>query len=676
MQFLRVILVFAVSLAFSVSVAPPVLAQDAASLRATEPPANTIWVEALDLAKMSAGRHGRPGQSVRNTPITLDTQVYSHGLGVASGAELLIALHGQGQRFAAMVGIDDGRKTGMGSVTFEVYLDGKKAADSGLIKAGQPAKLLSVDLTGAKLMTLLVSDGGDGPRDDDADWAGAMIVMAPGEGAMGRQVVPETLDLPDDPAPKIASGAAAQPRINGPRRVGSTPGRPFLFLIPATGEAPLTFSAKNLPAGLTLDAKTGIISGTLKSAGETVVQVTVSGPKGKSSRELTIVGGENALAQTPPMGWNSWNVWARAVDAEKVKAAADWMVKSGLASHGFQYINIDDTWEGTRGANGEILTNDKFPDMKALADYVHARGLKLGIYSSPGPKTCAQFEGSYQHETQDADSYAKWGIDYLKYDWCSYRQVAGQTPDLEAMKKPYMVMRDALKQTNRDIVYSLCQYGMGNVWEWGDQVGGDAWRTTGDITDTWGSMAGIGFSQDGHEKFAGPGHWNDPDMLVVGRVGWGPNIHPTRLTPNEQITHITLWSLQSSPLLIGADMSALDQFTVDVLSNDEVLAVNQDPLGKPAGRVARDGWSEVWARPLADGTMAVGLFNRGITAAPVTIKLTALGLTGKQPVRDLWQQKDLAATSDTLTLTVPRHGAVLLKIGKTKAPAAPARSAN
>jgi alpha-galactosidase len=214
------------------------------------------------------------------------------------------------------------------------------------------------------------------------------------------------------------------------------------------------------------------------------------------------------------------------------------------------------------------------------------------------------------------------------------------------------------------------------VWEWGDQVGGDAWRTTGDITDTWGSMAGIGFSQDGHEKFAGPGHWNDPDMLVVGRVGWGPNIHPTRLTPNEQITHITLSSLQSAPLLIGADMSALDQFTVDVLSNDEVLAVNQDPLGKPAGRVARDGWSEVWARPLADGTMAVGLFNRGITAAPVTINLTALGLPGRQPVRDLWQQKDLAPASDTLTLTVPRHGAVLLKIGKPKASAPAARSAN
>src|SRR5262249_33373428 len=512
-------------------------------------------------------------------------------------------------------------------------------------------------------------------RDDDADWAGAVIVMAAGAQA-GSQAAPEALALPIDRPPAIASGSPAQPRINGPRRVGTTPGRPFLFLIPATGEAPLTFTAKNLPAGLVLDAKTGIISGTLKSAGDAVVSLTVSGPKGKSTRDLTIVGGEGMLAQTPPMGWNSWNVWARAVDAEKVRAAADWMAKSGLAAHGYQYINIDDTWEGTRGANGEIQTNSKFPDMKPLADYVHGKGLKLGIYSSPGPKTCAQFEGSYQHETQDAESYAKWGIDYLKYDWCSYRQIAGNQPDLEAMKKPYVVMRDALKHTNRDVVYSLCQYGMGNVWEWGDEVGGDVWRTTGDITDTWGSMSGIGFSQDGHERYAGPGHWNDPDMLVVGRVGWGPNIHPTRLTPNEQITHITLWSLQSAPLLIGADMSALDQFTIDVLSNDEVLAVNQDPLGKTARRVARDGWVEVWARPLADGTMAVGLFNRGIAGAPVTAKWSDLGLSGRLPVRDLWLQNELPDASDTFSATVPRHGAVLVKIGTPKRSGGAVRSAN
>ena len=286
------------------------------------------------------------------------------------------------------------------------------------------------------------------------------------------------------------------------------------------------------------------------------------------------------------MGWNSWNCWAGAIDDAKVRAAADAMVASGLAAHGYEYINIDDTWEKGRDANGEVLGNEKFPDMKALADYVHGKGLKLGIYSSPGPRTCANFEGSYQHEEQDAKTYAKWGIDYLKYDWCSYGEIA-RSRELSELKKPYAVMRDALDKCGRDIVYSLCQYGMGKVWEWGESIGANCWRTGGDINDSWGSVVECGFSQDGHQKFAGPGHWNDPDMLVVGMVGWSANLHPSKLTHNEQVTHITLWSLLSSPLLIGCDMARLDQFTSDLLMNDEVIAINQDPLGKPAGRVVQ-----------------------------------------------------------------------------------------
>ena len=231
---------------------------------------------------------------------------------------------------------------------------------------------------------------------------------------------------------------------------------------------------------------------------------------------------------------------------------------------------------------GVIQTNEKFPDMKALADYVHSKGLKLGIYSSPGPKTCAGFAASYQNEEQDASTYASWGIDYLKYDWCSYGGIA-KDGSLAELQKPYRVMRDALDECGRDIVYSFCQYGMGDVWKWGAEVGGNCWRTTGDINDSWGSMSGIGFGQDGHEKYASPGHWNDPDMLVVGKVGWGPNLHPTGLTPNEQMTHISLWCLLSSPLLIGCDLSDMDQFTLDLLTNDEVLDVNQDPLWQTGG---------------------------------------------------------------------------------------------
>jgi alpha-galactosidase len=369
-----------------------------------------------------------------------------------------------------------------------------------------------------------------------------------------------------------------------------------------------------------------------------------------------------------------------------VKAAADAMVKSGLINHGWTYINIDDYWEvkpiatndatlqgPQRDAQGYIIPNPRFPDMKDLTDYVHSKGLKIGLYSSPGPLTCGRCIGSYDHEDQDAQQYAKWGFDYLKYDWCSYTQIAlEQTGEkqnnytLDTLKKPYQVMREALDKAPRDILFSMCQYGMGNVWEWGAQVGGNSWRTTGDIRDTWGSMSGIGFNQAGHEKFSSPGHFNDPDMLVVGMVGWGPKLHPTRLSPNEQYTHISLWCLLDSPLLIGCDMTQLDDFTLSLLTNDEVLEVSQDPLGKQAGRIAKNGDLEVWAKDMEDGSKAVGLFNRGRESSRVTANWSDLGLTGKQNVRDLWRQKDLGNFSDKFETDVPKHGVVLVRIWPAK----------
>jgi len=463
--------------------------------------------------------------------------------------------------------------------------------------------------------------------------------------------------------PVIAHGDSPAPAINGARTVGATPGRPFLFLVPATGDQPLTFSAQNLPEGLTLDPRTGIITGSVAKEGTYQVDITVSNKLGQASRKITIIAGKGKLAQTPPMGWNSWNVWGLSVDAEKVKAAADAMVKSGLAAHGFQFINIDDGWEKGREANGEIVPNEKFPDMKALSDYVHSRGLKLGIYSSPGPKTCGGYEGTWKHEKQDAESYAKWGIDYLKYDWCSYSLVV-RGRGIEILQRPYREMRKRLEAVDRDIVYSLCQYGMGKVWKWGESVGGNLWRTTGDINDSWSRLKSIGFKQPKIAEYSGPGHWNDPDMLVVGKVGWGPRLHPTRLTKAEQITHITIWAMEAAPLLIGCDMSNLDQFTLDLLTNDDVLAVDQDPLGKAATVKAKKGTTEVWARPLFDGTLAVALFNRGKNPAQVTANWSELGLQGQQPVRDLWQRKELGSFNNSFAAEVPPHGAVMLKIGK------------
>jgi alpha-galactosidase len=631
---------------------------DDQALRAAEAPPDAIWVDSLDLGTMHQD-WGTPhaGKSVEGNPLQLNGVVYPHGVGTHAESELTIELKAAASKFVAMVGVDDEKK-GQGSVQFSVWVDGKQRAETKVLRGGDPPERMEVDLTGARLMILFVWDGNDGISSDHADWAGAMIVLEPG--ATER---PQAVRVGDEPPPPIASGSSPVPAIHGPRIVGATPGKPFLFLIPATGEGPLTFAARNLPPGLSLDPKTGIISGALKYDGRRVVSLTVKGPRGSATRKLIIAGGRHKLAMTPPMGWNSWNVWAGAIDDQKVRQAADWMAQTGLAAHGYQFINIDDTWEAGRAADGEILTNKKFPDMKALSDYVHSKGLKLGIYSSPGPTTCAGFEGSYRREQQDANTYAKWGIDYLKYDWCSYGGVA-PVNDVDDFKKPYRVMRAALDKCGRDIVYSLCQYGMGEVWKWGAEVGGNLWRTTGDIGDSWGSMSSIGFAQDGHEKYAGPGHWNDPDMLVVGKVGWGPNLHPSNLTPNEQITHISLWCLLAAPLLIGCDMSQMDQFTIDLLSNDEVLDVNQDPLGKAAGRRARNDLTEVWARPLWDGTMAVGLFNRSPLKGEVTARWEDLGLTGSQPVRDLWQHKDLGVFDGSFSATVPAHATVLVKIGK------------
>ncbi len=625
------------------------------------PPANAFWLDSLDLHK-AVMKYGSPraGKSIIDKPLTLGGTVFRHGVGSRPSCLLYIELGGAAKEFVSMVGIDDGQE-GNGCARFVVKTDDRQVADSGPVKKAKRPKRITVDLTGVQRLTLEILQGTEGVPLGHADWAGAMIVMTP-----GSTVKPQTFRMPNEPAPPIASTQPApQPQIHGARVVGGLPGLPFDFGIPATGEAPLTFSAEGLPEGLVLSPKTGLIRGVVQKEGDYDVRLRVSGPKGEASRALKIVIGKNKLALTPPMGWNSWNCWASAVDEGKVRASADAMVASGLAAHGYQYINIDDCWQGQRNAKGELIPNDKFPDMTALGEYVHGLGLKFGIYSSPGPKTCAGFEGSWQHEAQDAKSWATWGVDYVKYDWCSYNTLFKDAPG--ELEKPYRVMREALDNCGRAIVYSLCQYGMGDVWKWGAEVGGNVWRTTGDITDTWESLHSIAFRQDECAPYAGPGHWNDPDMLIVGEVGWG-DPHPTNLMKNEQILHMTMWSLLAAPLLIGCDMTKLDTFTLDLLRNDEVIDVNQDPLGTAARRRSADNGLEVWSRPLADGTIAVGLFNRAEKGTEVTARWQDLGLTGAQPVRDLWQWKDLGEFSDKFAAHVPAHGALLLKVGRPTNP--------
>ena len=360
---------------------------------------------------------------------------------------------------------------------------------------------------------------------------------------------------------------------------------------------------------------------------------------------------DNGLARTPPMGWNSWNHFRGRVDDATVKSIADAMVASGMKAAGYTYVNIDDTWEAGRDPSGRILTNRKFPDMKALADYVHGKGLKLGIYSSPGPRTCAGYEGSYGHEEQDARVYAEWGIDYLKYDWCGAARIYRD----EEMQAVYQKMGDALRASGREIVYSLCQYGRSNVWTWGPQVGGNLWRTTGDISDSWESMTRIGFSQDALAPHAAPGHWNDPDMLEIGNGG---------MTDTEYRTHMTLWAMLAAPLLAGNDLRNMSPETIAILTNRDVIAVDQDSQGEQGRRVRADGDVEVWTRGLANGAFAVALFNRGQAAAHITVRWKEFGLKDPRRVRDLWSHGDAARVGAEYAADVEPHGAVLLRLDR------------
>jgi alpha-galactosidase len=357
---------------------------------------------------------------------------------------------------------------------------------------------------------------------------------------------------------------------------------------------------------------------------------------------------DNGLVRTPPMGWNSWNKFSSRVDDASVRGMADAMVSSGMKDAGYIYINIDDTWEGERDAQGNIQSNKKFPDMKALADYVHSKGLKIGIYSSPGPNTCAGYEGSYAHEEQDARTWAAWGIDYLKYDWCGARNIYKD----EDMQAVYQKMGDALLATGRHIIYSLCQYGRADVWKWGPEVGGNLWRTTGDIKDNWESMTKIGFSQDELAAYAKPGHWNDPDMLEIGNGG---------MNEAEYKTHMTLWSMLAAPLIAGNDLRDMSKGIHDILTNREVIAIDQDKQGEQGRRASQSGDQETWVRPLAGGACAVALFNRGGADAEMTVKWAELKLKPAH-ARDLWEHRDVKLSGAEYKATVPGHGVVLLRV--------------
>ena len=472
------------------------------------------------------------------------------------------------------------------------------------------------------------------------------------------------------------------PRINGAKIVGASANKPFLFTIATTGNRPMLFEAIGLPEGLALDKEKGVISGSCRKDGKYPVTVTAANNLGVCRDTIEIVIG-GCLALTPHMGWNSWYTHAGNVTQEIMERSAQAMYDEGLINFGYTYVNIDDGWAmksesddpvvgASRNPDGTIRPNKNFPDMKRLTTHIHQLGLKAGLYSSPGPATCEELEGSYGHESLDVKTYVEWGFDFLKYDWCRYSRIVKSGDDLYELQKPYRLIGKLIREADRDIVLNMCQYGMGDVWKWGKEVGGQSWRTTGDMgfysKDLYANMFRIGFFQEQLKDYSGPGGWNDPDYLLFGNI-YDPGtktIRPSPYTPSEQYTCMTLWCMMSAPLILSGDITMLDDFTKNILCNAEVIDVNQDKLGKQGYSIYNRDSIEIWKKELADGNTAIAIFNKHTDSSVANINWNELGYNNNYRVRDLWRQIDLGSISEIKSFDIPRHGCVMLKLIEMK----------
>ena len=662
---------------------------------------NVAFVDKFDLSGATCGMGKRvlACQSVDGHPLTVGGVKYESGFGTHPESAILFRADGKVLAFDALVAIDDdaatagsGKSYGKPIAQFRVWADGRVVWSSGELKLGQKPVEAHVNLAGAREIVLETTGGGEWSAFDatNADWLDARFTC---EGKAKLEVVKDAaltrqlgiLTPPEKP----------EPQINGADIWGVRPGHPVIFRVATSGARPIKFSAKNLPDGVTLDEK-GVLRGTAPlKGGDYDIEVTAENAKGKATRTIRLAVGDT-IALTPPLGWNSWNTLCYRLTQEKAMAAAKAMDESGLADHGWAYVNLDDWWEmnnsgcprvesrkqdfggredvigPARDANGKIIPNRSFPDMKGLTDYIHSLGLKAGLYSSPGPLTCGRCEGSYGHELQDAESWAEWGFDYVKYDWCTYGDIfkketegVSEEERIKAYAKPYRLMNECLKKQNRDILYSFCQYGMGHAELWARESGANCWRSWGDLKDAWHWMelaleGRIG--ADNYWKYNGPGCWADPDMMIVGQQFSFGSDHPTYLTPNEQYTHVSLWAMVGSPLLIGCDLTTLDDFTKNLLMNDEVIAVSQDRLGKTARRIRHTDAESVWTRPLSKGFTAVALVNRYPFAREIKVSFAELGLSGECWVKDLWRQKCEGKHSGFYVAEVPAHATKFVKM--------------
>ncbi|PTX90947.1 NPCBM/NEW2 domain-containing protein [Opitutus sp. ER46] len=618
--------------------------------------------------------HARPtvDKNTAGRALRVAGREFAFGLGTQTDNRTAIELKGA-VRFQAFAGVDDATES-TAPVALEVQADGRVLWRQEM-KRGDAAVPLDLEVRGRHTLVLVCHDLGNAYTQAHVAWGETRFIV---EGEKPASTVAPSLG---EPAVILTPMPPATPRINGARVFGARPGHPFLFQIPATGERPMRFSADGLPAGLTLDAATGRITGHVAAGGTYRVTLRATNARGTDAQPLRIEIGET-IALTPAMGWNSWNCWGVSVSQEKVLASARALVATGLVNHGWTYVNIDDAWQGHRRSPTHALQpNEKFPDLGQLCAEIHALGLKAGIYSTPWITSYASHPGGsadnpagdwvkpptpkqpnrkikpwhlgeFSFAEADARQWAEWGFDYLKYDWNP-----NEPPETK-------VMADALRASGRDIVYSLSNNApIAHAATLATLA--NSWRTTGDIRDIWGNLRNIWFQQEKWREFARPGHWNDPDMLVVGPVdiGSGKSIRPSRLTPNEQYTHVTLWCLLSAPLLIGCPVEKIDAFTLSLLSNDEVLAIDQDELGRPAKQQIVDGRQQVYVKELADGSYAIGFFNLAQVPQTISVPWERLGFT--QPparARDLWRQQDVPVTGATVSVEVGRHGTQLWRV--------------
>ncbi|GAA4279512.1 NPCBM/NEW2 domain-containing protein [Aquimarina mytili] len=651
-----------------------------------------IWLDEMDLSSMTSGwKTPQKNKSILGRPMIMNNKTYDRGVGVHAKSKYMVELNGEAKTFTAVVGLDDNAKE-MSSITIYILGDKKIMWESGVLKKGQ-VKNIDINIEGIKVLAFYVSDAKDGQSRDYANFANAKF--------LSYGTIEPYIPLQEEKI-IVTPSESLQPKINGPDIFGIRKDSPFLYKIPASGKKPIIYEVDNLPKGLNLDSLTGIITGKMDVLESKKIILKAKNEHGNTKKEFEIVVGDN-ISLTPPMGWNSWNCWGKNVNQEKIEAASKAFVDKGLIDYGWSYIVIDDAWQGNRDNKKKMIrANAMFPDMKNLSKQIHDRGLKFGIYSTPWITSFAGYcgtssdsingywdkekfgnrkfikHGKYTFEKNDVDQFVDWGVDYLKYDWNPIDSIS-----LARMGKE-------IKNANRDIVFSISNSSdindMKSYQKWSN-----LWRTTSDIRDIWDNGYSKGrFSQGimdilryhtNWKEFNGPSSWNDPDMLVLGKVGWGEP-RENNLSGDELYSHFTLWTIWSAPLMLGCDLEKIDKFTLSLLKNSEVIDINQDRLGSQAEIISDTNGFVVLKKQLYNGDFAIAVINKGLyyntpidqfnwgDEAPRELDLKELKITlnGDFMVRDVWKQKNIEEFSKSQKIKVNHHGASLLRFKRVKKP--------